>query len=613
MRIVRYNRLAAPILVVFVFACALPGISPTITDTPAASAAETETIPAITDTPAASATETHAIPAITDTPLASAAETETIPAHSPNVIFYNGIILTMDENRPRAQAIAIAGDRILAVGSNEEILTAKAPSTQVIDLQGQAVFPGFIDSHSHRIPQRYKWGFSTPEEAIQDALSQGWTGLDELYVDEGELDELRAVDARGQMRLRVNAYLLVDTFEGQSLGDWFHVYQPGQQFSPYLRIAGLKIIIDYDSGRTFFFQQDELNELVRQLQSEGWTISMKAISIQSHELAINAYEYALNGESNDKHRHRIEHSIAASDEQIARMARLGILVCIQPSLPGVNSFDPDTDRMRDENGANNVFRWRDYQNGGVFMIASPLNPIPGVDEHTSPTHISPMGLLYRSVTEIGVGGQQPEAWMLEKALDVEQILPLLTINGAFATFDEDVKGSLTPGKYADLVILSGNPLGTSVDGLLSIQTLMTMVGGKVEYCAAGQESLCPGRLTATRAPSTATESPLAAPFTGTWQGTDPLDGSTTTLVLVQTENSVTGTFNDTYSPNVQPPGYEGSGSGTVLSTTTAQITFSLTRWDGRTAQAQFSLTLSNQNNVLTLGCDVGCPVVLRRQ
>mgnify|MGYP001558542930 CR=1 FL=1 len=90
-------------------------------------------------------------------------------------------------------------------------------------------------------------------------------------------------------------------------------------------------------------------------------------------------------------------------------------------------------------------------------------------------------------------------------------------------------------------------------------------------------------------------------------------GEGVTRRLQQMENGLTGTYNDTYSPNIKPPGYEGSGSGTVLSATTAQMTFNLTRWDGRTAQAQYTLTLSNHNNTLTLSCDVGCPIVLRRQ
>jgi hypothetical protein len=125
-----------------------------------------------------------------------------------------------------------------------------------------------------------------------------------------------------------------------------------------------------------------------------------------------------------------------------------------------------------------------------------------------------------------------------------------------------------------------------------------------------------------RAPATETlqstqppgaETPLEEHFTGTWEGPDPADGSITTLVLVQAKNSLTGTFKDSYSTGVQPPGYEGSGSGTVLSASTAQMTFNLNRWDGRTVQATFSLTLSNQNNTLTLGCNAGCPIILQRQ
>ncbi|HKZ68665.1 MAG TPA: amidohydrolase family protein, partial [Anaerolineales bacterium] len=183
----------------------------------------------------------------------------------------------------------------------------------------------------------------------------------------------------------------------------------------------------------------------------------------------------------------------------------------------------------------------------------------------------------------------------------------------YATFEEDKKGSLEPGKLADLVILSENPLTAPIESVPNIQVLMTMIGGKVEHCAAGQASLCPGEQTATSAPPAGTETPLVASFTGTWEGTDPDDGSIITLSLMQTENGLTGTFKDTYSRNVKPPGYEGSGSGTVLSSTTPPMTFNLTRWDGRIAQAQYSLTLSNQNNTLTLSCDVGCPIVLQRR
>lgn len=108
-----------------------------------------------------------------------------------------------------------------------------------------------------------------------------------------------------------------------------------------------------------------------------------------------------------------------------------------------------------------------------------------------------------------------------------------------------------------------------------------------------------------------TETSLIMPFTGEREGIDPVDGSIITLSLTQTGSNLTGIYKDIFCPNVNPPGYEGNGTGVVLSQTTAQITFDLSRWDGKTVQLQLYLTLSEQNNALTLDCGLGCPIVMR--
>lgn len=105
-----------------------------------------------------------------------------------------------------------------------------------------------------------------------------------------------------------------------------------------------------------------------------------------------------------------------------------------------------------------------------------------------------------------------------------------------------------------------------------------------------------------------TDSP---PFNRTWSGSDQDDGSFITVTLSQSGNSLTGTFADSFSGDVTP-GHSGSGSGTVSSAATAQITFDMLRGDGRSVSAAFSLTLSDNDNTLTLGCDVGCPIVLQK-
>src|SRR4026208_2000262 len=70
-------------------------------------------------------------------------------AQSADMILHNGKVLTVDNNFSIAQAVAIQGRNILAVGSNDEVLKLKGPSTTVLDLKGRTVIPGFVDTHRH--------------------------------------------------------------------------------------------------------------------------------------------------------------------------------------------------------------------------------------------------------------------------------------------------------------------------------------------------------------------------------------------------------------------------------------------------------------------------------
>jgi len=171
---------------------------------------------------------------------------------APDLILHDALVLTMNAEAPSASAIAVAGDRIVAVGSDAEVLPLAGPGTSVVDLDGRSVTPGFIDSHSHWIGDRGLFGVGTAQEAIQMALEGGWTSINELFVNQDRLDELTSLDAAGELRLRVNAYFPVNYTPNQHFGFWFSELTPGAQAGPRLRYAGAKFFID-DCGPNSYY------------------------------------------------------------------------------------------------------------------------------------------------------------------------------------------------------------------------------------------------------------------------------------------------------------------------------------------------------------------------
>ncbi len=399
-----------------------------------------------------------------------------------NLIFRNGTVLTMEEEMPIAQALAIRGDRIEAVGSEGEVLALQEADTRIVDLEGRTVLPGFIDSHAHWIGVQA----STAQEAIQAALENGWTSISELSVNQERLDELRALDETGDLRVRVNAYLPLNR-QFERFGDWYKAYEPGQEYSSKLRVAGVKVFMDMApgtnigyEGRSYFFDQEELDGLLAEAHEAGFQIAVHSIVDMAIDIVLNSFEWILPDRPDPQHRHRIEHAVMLRDDQISRMKDLGIVASIQLSW-----FDSDwTEGILRDVGpeqASLVGRWRDLVEAGVHVIGS---------TDTGRTQYGSMEVIYSAVTRVGEQGLPPPSWMLDQRITVEQALRLLTIDAAYGTFQEDVKGSLAPGKMADLVILSENPLAVPAELLKDIDVLVTMVGGRAEYCAPGAEALC---------------------------------------------------------------------------------------------------------------------------
>jgi predicted amidohydrolase YtcJ len=415
--------------------------------------------------------------------------TEPTPEAASEVVYYNGTVITMEDGQPLAEAILIRDDVIAAVGGNAEVLAQAGAASERIDLGGRALAPGLIDTHNHRIAWSLVGGeYESPEAAIQAALEQGWTGLHELDVDEQLLDTLLRLDQQKRLRLRVAGYLGINSTEWDDpVGERISAFEPAV-YSPYLRVSGAKIFMK--RGSDFYLDQGELNQLLPRLHEDGWQIAIEAVESQTHEIVLSALGNALQGEHNDAYRHRIEHAVAMSDEQLARLADMGIIASIQLNLPTGLGDEFNLGRFLTQEPEEWVARWRDLVEAGVPVIGNSDFPSIDMEEIDGPPPGSPIRLLYRAARASRPGERAPEAWILDQAITVGQAMRLMTINAAYATFEEDSRGSLAPGKLADLVILSANPLSVTTEELLRIEVLATIVGGEIEWCKPGYESLC---------------------------------------------------------------------------------------------------------------------------
>jgi predicted amidohydrolase YtcJ len=409
----------------------------------------------------------------------------------------------MDPATPSADAVLVSGDSIVAVGTDADVLAAAPPSAWVVDLGGRVLLPGFNDAHCHRIGDRAVTGFASADAGIQDALATGWTSISELFVDEERLDELRTLDEAGRLRLRVSAYLPVNYLD-QKFGIWFGDYRPRQEFSPRLRIGGVKLFADRakparmlltephldgpgDLGDVYW-TRDEFFDLTRTLHEDGWQLATHTCGDAAHDLVLDAYEVALAGADNDAHRHRIEHVLMVRDDQVRRMRDLSIIASIQ--LPFMTSdWAAEEEATLGPHRLASVGRWRDLLEAGVPAAGSTDFPWAIRDELNGKSGAA-MKALSDAATRIGTEAGPPPPWMADQALTVEQGLELITRAGAYATFEEDRKGTVTTGKLADLVVLSEDPRAVAPADLPSVSVMMTMVGGRVEYCAPDAGGIC---------------------------------------------------------------------------------------------------------------------------
>ncbi|MGD8457350.1 MAG: amidohydrolase family protein [Anaerolineales bacterium] len=423
---------------------------------------------------------------------------EMLSGDGSNLVFYNGVILTM-ENGETASAIAVSGENILAVGSDEEVIAAAGSGATLVDLEGRTLMPGFVDGHSHWFNAAWRDDFESGQQML---IAYGITATAEMFVEEDLIQDMQAFDREGKLRVRVSLYPVHVDNCGDVRGDWYWPdYPVSHQSGAMLQIPGLKMFndggscnlparsVEYANGGLgdLYFGADELTGMIVEAQDRGYQVAIHALGDRAVEVNLDAIEAALDGGPNT-YRHRIEHSGLVRDELLPRYTEVDPVAMIFGAFPAC-SFNSGVYPALPDGYQHWEWRWRSLMDANPDVHFAWHSDAPIFGDPWPMMHLH--GFVTRKQLNEDGSICEPPDWSVDDVLTVEEALPLMTIESAYSILREDEIGSLKAGKLADLIILSDNPLVIGAqDALLDVQVLMTMVGGKVEYCAGGYQVLC---------------------------------------------------------------------------------------------------------------------------
>ncbi len=419
-----------------------------------------------------------------------------------STVVYNATIYTMENDPATAEAVFIEGTQIQSIGTSAAMLAMARTDTILIDAGGRAVFPGFIDPHTHLFNENYSVALPL-DDAQQLALENGITSAANMYTDPPLLDDLIQYARQGNMRMRGYLYLNYNHSCGDVFGTWYEEFAPRVEHAPKLWVNGVKIMAERSvceglgvrpvftaelmdnftpeglaryADSQLHLSLDELTAVIQRADDHGYQVAIHAIGDLGIETSLSAIGSVIDGSGNG-YRHMILHNYFIRDDMLDRYAEDGIVALVEPTSPcHANSY---VGRVGESN--RRLFkRWRDLANTGIHMGLNSDWPFFGVSS------LDPMLKLYAVVTgkngfEVFESSEPCTPLIEDQTISVLQGLRMMTIEAAYALHIEDRLGSIKAGKIADLVVLSGNPFGVAPDEIKTIKALLTMIDGKIEF------------------------------------------------------------------------------------------------------------------------------------
>jgi predicted amidohydrolase YtcJ len=298
------------------------------------------------------------------------------------------------------------------------------------------------------------------------------------------IDAFKSLAASGDLTLRV---CCLNSYEDRAQLDAYIAdgYRTGQGDEMF-RIGPVKIITDgslggktaalkepyagtTDAYGTLHYDLETLTDFVCYCTENGLDVTIHAIGDRAMENAVLAVK-ASNEKYGSGRRHGVLHSQVAEAETLAEMGRQGMQAFIQPVFVG---SDMDTaERLLSNPDEKKLYAWKSMIDAGMAVSGSACSPVEPFDVLEN---------IYYAVTREKLSGGPEGGWIPTEKLSVDTALSLFTVNGAYASYEEEIKGSLAQGKLADMVIVSQDPFEESPENIKDIRVDCTILGGKIVY------------------------------------------------------------------------------------------------------------------------------------
>jgi len=319
--------------------------------------------------------------------------------------------------------------------------------------------------------------------ALAHAASLGVTSVQHMNPDYADIAVYSELLDKGDLTSRIYAAPLIPQVEDQVKIGIRHAFG-----SPFLRIGALKAYADgsLGSGTAYFFEpfsdqpnnrgilSDEMQSLdvmrnrMMMADAAGLQLCIHAIGDAGISTILDLFSDVAKADGGADRRFRIEHAQHMAAKDFDRFAQLHVIASVQP----YHAIDDGrwAEQRIGHDRASRTYAFRTFMDHGVRLAF-------GTDWSVAP--LNPMLSLYAAVTRATLDGKNPQGWFPEQKLTISEAVEAYTMGSAYAEFQDKEKGSISPGKLADMVILSDDIFKIDPTKIRDVKVLKTIVGGKV--------------------------------------------------------------------------------------------------------------------------------------